>query len=192
MEIQPILGVAAAVVATAAYIPYIISILKGKTKPNRATWLIWAVLGIIICASYWFVGARSTFWYTLPVGMITIALISLKYGVGGWTPFDRICLIGAAAGLLLWWVSGIPFTALAAGMLIDIIGYFPTMKKVWHDPGSEDRLTWGIFFVAAVLNLMAVDRWTLEIATYPAYIIVFNSIMLALLFRPLQKSKNIS
>jgi hypothetical protein len=124
--------------------------------------------------------------------MITIALISLKYGVGGWTPFDRICLIGAAAGLLLWWVSGIPFTALAAGMLIDIIGYFPTMKKVWHDPGSEDRLTWGIFFVAAVLNLMAVDRWTLEIATYPAYIIVFNSIMLALLFRPLQKSKNIS
>ncbi len=183
MEIQPILGVAAAVVATAAYIPYIISILKGKTKPNRATWWIWAVLGIIICASYWSVGARSTFWYTLPIGMITTALLSLKYGVGGWTPFDRLCLAGAAAGLLLWWVSGIPFTALAIGMFIDIIGYFPTMRKIWHDPGSEDKLTWAMFFVAAVLNFAAIDRWTVEIAAYPAYIIIFNSLVLALLLR---------
>ncbi len=172
---------AAGVISTAAYIPYIISILKGKTKPNRASWWIWAVLGIIICASYWSVGARNTFWYTLPVGMITTALLSLKYGIGGWTPFDRVCLAGAAAGLLLWWVSGIPFTALAVSMGIDMIGYFPTMRKIWHMSGSEDRLTWMMFLVAAALNVAAIDRWTLDIAIYPVYILVFNSIVLGLI-----------
>jgi len=189
MEIQAILGIAAGVISTAAYIPYFASILKGRTRPNRATWWIWAVLGIIICASYWSVGARSTFWYTLPIGMVTTALLSLKYGVGGWTPFDRLCLGGAAAGLLLWWVSGIPFTALAVGMIIDMIGYFPTMRKIWGGSGSEDRLTWAMFLAAAVLNVAAIDKWTLEIAFYPLYIVVFNALVLALILRESAKPR---
>lgn len=183
MEIQPILGVASGVIAIVAYVPYIISILKGKTKPNRASWWIWAVLGIIICASYWSVGARNTFWFTLPIGMVTTALLSLKYGVGGWTTFDRLCLLGAAAGLLMWWVSGIPFTALAIAILIDVMGFFPTIRKIWYEPGSEDLLTWAMFFIAAVLNVAAIDRWTLEIAAYPLYIVIFNSLVFVLLFR---------
>jgi hypothetical protein len=177
-------GIAAAIMATAAYIPYLSSIFRGKTKPNRATWIIWAVLGIIICASYWSVGARNTFWYTLPVGIVITALLSIKYGVGGWTPFDKLCLLGAGFGLLLWWVSGIPFTALVIGIVIDMIGYLPTMKKIWHEPASEDKLAWMMFFMASVLNVFALETWVFEIAILPAYALVFNGILLVLMFLP--------
>lgn len=180
-------GIAAAVIAIAAYIPYLSSIFRGKTRPNRATWVIWAVLGVIICASYWSVGARNTFWFTLPAGTVVIALLSIKYGVGGWTPFDRLCLLGAASGLLLWWISGIPFTALIIGILIDIIGYLPTMRKIWHDPASEDKLTWMMFFMASVLNLFALETWAFEIAILPIYVLVFNGAMLGLLVFPRQR-----
>ncbi|MDD5171877.1 MAG: hypothetical protein PHF60_02460 [Candidatus ainarchaeum sp.] len=186
MNYGAFLGIAAGVIAIAAYIPYIRSIFRGRTRPNRATWLIWAVLGFIICASYWSVGARNTFWFTLPVGTVVIALLSIKYGVGGWTPFDRLCLLGAASGLLLWWVSGIPFSALIVGILIDIIGYLPTMKKIWHDPASEDRLTWTMFFVASVLSLFALETWVFEIAILPIYVVLFNGAMLALILVPRQ------
>ncbi|NYZ73506.1 hypothetical protein H0O00_00010 [Candidatus Micrarchaeota archaeon] len=188
------LGIAAAVIATAAFIPYIRSVLKGKTRPNRATWFIWFVLGIIICASYWSVGARNTFWITLPVGTVLTALLSIKYGVGGWTPFDRMCLLGAGFGLLLWWVSGIPFTALVIGILIDMIGYLPTMKKIWHDQGSEDRLTWTMFFISSVLNVFALETWVFEIAIFPLYVVVFNGAVMALLFFPRRDkfAKNLS
>jgi hypothetical protein len=189
MEIQLILGIISGVIATMAYIPYILSVVNGKTKPNRASWGIWAVLGIIICASYWSVGARDTFWFTLPIGMITTALLSLRYGVGGWTTFDKFCLLGAAVGLLLWWVSGIPFTALAVASVIDMMGFFPTLKKVWDEPTSEDKLAWAMFFVAAALNVTAIDRWTLEIAAYPVYILIFNTLVLAFLLRGSDKKK---
>lgn len=189
MTYESLFGIAAGITAIGAYMPYISSIIKGRTRPNRASWLIWAVLGIIICASYWSVGARNTFWFTLPTGMIITALLSIKYGVGGWTTFDRMCLLGAGIGLLLWWLSGIPFTALIIGILIDIIGYLPTMRKIWHDQESEDRLAWVMFFSASVLNVLALEIWTFEIAILPAYVVIFNGIVLALLFFPHRKKQ---
>ena len=188
MEIQPILGVAAAVTATAAYIPYIRSILKGKTKPNRASWWIWAVLGVIISASYWSVGARNSFWVTLPIGIVTTALLSLRYGIGGWTPFDRACLAGAGAGLAMWLLSGSPALALYICIFTDAVGYLPTLRKVYLDPGSEDKLTWCLFFAAGVLSLLSIDKWSAEIAIYPVYACISLPIVIALLFRKPRKS----
>jgi len=187
MTYSAFFGIAAAVIAIAAYIPYLTSIFRGKTRPNRATWLIWAVLGAIICASYWSVGARNTFWFTLPVGTVIVAFLSIRYGTGGWTPFDKVCLLGAGSALLLWWMSGIPFTALIIGILVDIIGYLPTMKKIWHDQGSEDRLTWAMFFIGSILNVFALETWTFEIAILPLYVVVFNAMVLGLLVFPRQR-----
>jgi len=183
IEIQAALGMAAGVITIAAFIPYILSILEGKTKPNRASWWIWTVLGIVICASYWSVGARNTFWFTLPVGMAAIALLSLKYGVGGWTPFDRACLGGAAAGLAMWWLFRSPALALFVAIFTDAIGYLPTIRKIYLDPASEDKAAWLMFLAGAVLNLFAIENWTLEIAIYPIYACVFIPVVVLLLFR---------
>jgi hypothetical protein len=178
-----ILGILAAVVGTAASIPYILSIRAGKTKPDKTSWLIWTAVGLLMFASYWSVGARDTVWITLPVGIAAIAAFSLKYGVGGWSVFDRACALAAFAGLLLWWLSGLAITALALAMVADIIGYFPTIKKTWDKPNSEDRLTWGMYLLAAVFNFLAINSWTPEIAIYPTYILVFNALVFWLAVR---------
>ncbi len=179
-------GIAAGILAMAAYVPYIYSVLKGRTRPNRASWFIWSVLGIIIFASYWSIGARDTIWFVMPFGMIITALLSVKYGVGGWTPFDRLCLIGAGAGLLLWWISGIALTALIISIMIDMVGYLPTIRKLWHDQKSEDALAWMMFVAGAALNIFALESWAFELAVVPIYLLVFNSTVLALILIPRQ------
>jgi len=188
-----LIGMAAGAVAFAANIPYIYSIFKGKTKPNRATWWIWFVLGSIIAMGYYSVGARDTMWVpiTAAIGPFIIALLSLKYGVGGWTRFDRGCIVGAALGLVLWALFNSPLVALLLLIFVDALGYLPTMRKILKEPDSEDRLAWSMFYLSAIINLFAVGTWTFEIAVYPIYIFLFNSVVMGLLFlyRPSMKAK---
>jgi len=189
LTIQFVLGILAGALSFIAYIPYISSILKGKTKPNRASWWIWAAVGWIIFASYFSVGARSTIWYSLPIGISITAILSLKYGEGGLKKLDLFCLGGAALGLLVWWLSGIAFSALLVAIAVDMFAYLPTIDKSRTHPGSEDRIAWILFWIGAFLNIAAIGQWTLEIALYPLYILVLNSIVLWLLIRKPQKKK---
>ena len=50
-DVAPALGVLAALVGVADTIPYLRDMLRGATRPNRGTWLIWSVLAIVVCLS---------------------------------------------------------------------------------------------------------------------------------------------
>ncbi len=43
-----VFGIIAGILSFSAYIFYIAAILKGTTRPNRATWFIWSAIGVII------------------------------------------------------------------------------------------------------------------------------------------------
>ena len=180
-DIQLILGIMAALVAAAGYIPYINAIFKKETKPNRASWFIWAVLGIITFASYYAAGARTTVWYTLPLGTLTVSALSLKYGTGGWHRFDSACILAAGAGLALWLISGNPLVALSMMVLIDFFAYLPTIRKARIDPSSENKPAWELFALSGVLNFLAIDQWTIEVAAYPLAMMALNIFVYALL-----------
>jgi len=62
MEYGRLAGIAGGIVALAAFVPYIRAIIKGTTTPNRATWLIWTIIGCITAASYAAGGADQTIW----------------------------------------------------------------------------------------------------------------------------------
>jgi len=47
-DIKVVLGLIAGIIAFLAYVVYIISIFRGGSKPNRATWWIWAFMGLIL------------------------------------------------------------------------------------------------------------------------------------------------
>lgn len=182
-EFHATLGIIATIVVTAAYVPYIISIFRKETKPNRASWFIWAILGAITFTSYYSLGARSTVWYSLPLGTVITALLSIRYGVGGWNRFDGICLLGAFFGLVSWFISGNPFIALALVMVVDFFAYLPTIKKTYLNPLSENKAAWALFTLSGVLNFLAIDSWTVDIAAYPAYMLAFNFLVFFLTMR---------
>ena len=177
-------GLLAGLIGFLAFIPYIVSILGKKTTPNKATWIIWAVLGVIIAASYYAAGARDTAWTPIAyaIGMILVAALSLRYGEDGWTALDKCCLAGAGMGLILWAATSNPLFALYLTIIIDAIGGVPTLKKAYERPQSEDRLTWAMFFLANLVNLFAIGSWSLQVLSYPVYVLILSFSMNCILF----------
>lgn len=187
-----ILGVLAAIVYSIAFIRYIYSMIKSKNKPNRATWIIWSILGFILLASYYTAGARDTVPLLIinQIGMISVFLFSLKYGQGGVDKFDIFCLTGAGISLLIWYISNNPLYALLLGIMTDFIGALPTIKKSNEQSESEDKLTWGLFLVGNFLNLLASGFSSFSSYVYPLYMVLLCFLILMLLVKKNKQQNN--
>lgn len=183
-DITAIAGKAAGIITLVALIPYVIAILRKETKPNRATWWIWLVVGLMIGISYYSSGAKHTIWVpvTYVIGPLIIVALSFKYGEGGWTWFDRSCLLVAGISAVLWWMFKTPLIALLINLFIDFLGALPTIRKSYSEPKGEDRTAWTLFFAGNVVNLFAVETWTFSIAVYPIYMLLLTGTIAGLLF----------
>ncbi len=167
-----------------------VAILRGAARPNRATWWILTLVGGLVAASYFASGARHTMWIPVSyvIGPLLVALLSLRFGEGGWTRFDRYCVVSAMVGVLVWVASDSPFIALLSFLCIDFIGLLPTFRKSYLDPESEDIWAWVLAAIAGAVNLLAIERWEASIAVYPVYIAIGNSMIAALLLLPRKSS----
>ena len=108
MSIGAVFGILAGIFSFSAYLFYIVAIIKGYTKPSRASWFIWAGIGIILAFSYRASGAEDTIWVAVSeaIAPMVIALLSIKYGVGGAEKIDIFALVGSLCSLFLWWYFG--------------------------------------------------------------------------------------
>jgi hypothetical protein len=167
-------------------IPYILSIRRGDTRPNRVTWGIWTTIGFILLGSYYAIGATNTLWLPIAqvISQLLITYYAFKYSQGRWQRIDRACMAGAGLSLLLWWRSGSPLVALGMNIAMDILGAIPTIDKVYRDPASEDLVFWTMSFAASVLNLVAIENFSLSFIVFPIYLFGLNLVMLTLITRP--------
>jgi hypothetical protein len=185
-DFQELLGQVAGAVSLLGFVPYIIEIVQGKTRPNRATWWIWTIVGAMLCASYYASGARHTVWVPVSyvIGPLVTALLSLKYGEGGSDRFDRICLGASLLTLPAWWLARSPLVALTANLGIDLLGALPTIRKSYHAPEAESLRSWTVFLLADILNLCAMSSWSPTMSLYPVYLFILASILVLLMLRP--------
>lgn len=195
-DYKSVLGIIAGVIAFLAYIVYIISILRHKSKPNRATWWIWAFMGLVLALSYKYSGATDTVWvpYVEFIGPLSIAILSIKYGEGGLNDrTDLFCLFGAIVSIILWIVFDSPVIALVTNLAIDSFAIVPTIKKSYLRPEGEDFWAWFGTGLADSLNMFAVDRFTFAILLYPIYMLLSDLIIIfILLFKKKGIMKDIS
>lgn len=191
MNLSAWAGRLAGAFSLAAFVPYIYSTLRGRTKPNRATWWIWTFVGILLGSSYYSVGAHHTIWVPVSyvLGPLVTALLSLRYGVGGWTRLDLTCMVGAGASALLWWHLRSSLSILAINLIIDLLGALPTLRKTYLDPTGEDPLAWTLFLVGNSLNLLAIEKWTLPLTLYPVYMFTPSGLMVLVIFWPRKATK---
>jgi len=186
LDYKIVLGIVAGIIAFSAYIVYIVSIFRGKTKPNRATWWIWAFMGFVLALSYYFSGAHNTIWVPIVefIGPLLIAVLSLKYGEGGLkNKTDLVCITGAFISILLWIIFDNPILALVTNLIIDTFALIPTIKKVYLRPEGEDFNAWLVTGIADSMNLFALEKFTFGVMVYPIYMLISDLIILLLLVR---------
>ena len=158
------------------YPPYIRDILKGTTKPERASWFIWSVLWLVAYFSQRAEGAVSSLWLTgvQTAGVLLIFALAIWKGEGGLARRDWACLVLAALGLVLWAVTRHAAYAICIVIFVDGIGVWLTATKAYQDPGSETLSAWAWSLTAGTFGVLAVGRSGWSVYAYPAYICAAN------------------
>lgn len=186
-----LIGQIAGVFAVIQVIPYIVSILRGHTKPERMSYFIFFFVDAISVSSYIAVGARTTIWTGIVYVFtgLTIFLLSLKYGMGGFSKLDIFCLFLALVGLLVWVTTSSALLALCFSVLAAKIGYLPTIKKAYFFPETENTLSWSLCALTSILNLFALTTFAPSIAIPPVIGAIFNGWVAYLLLFPVAHAK---
>jgi hypothetical protein len=155
----------------ASYIPYIRDIFLNKTKPERMSWLIWAVLGSIALFSQLAKGASWSLILTgaETVGELFVFFLAIKYGFGGFLKRDIIALIGAGLGLLLWYLTNEPAVALFIVIAIDLMGSILTVMKSYENPSTETASGWALTLLGGIFGCLAVGNLNFILLAFPLY-----------------------
>ena len=180
------LGILAGILALCSFGFYYYAIFVGKATPNRVTWFVLTLVGAMIASSYYSLGARETIWVAIGyvAGPLFTFFLSLKYGEGGYTILDQVCIALAFLGIIFWSITGSAFWTLLLSIFTDFIGIIPTIVKSYYRPDSEYLPAWLITFIVSILNILAIKDWEFTIYIYPIYMITFNGIILFLLCVP--------
>lgn len=179
------LGALSGVLSLFCFVPYIWDTLSGRTQPERASWLIWSVLGVIAVFSQGLEGASASLMFAVvQVGCtVVICVLSIWYGAGHYlSRRNRAIFAVAVFGVGAWYVTDSAVYALAVTISISLLGGCVTIQKSYVDPASETMSTWVVAALAAACATLSVGRLDWVLLAYPLYLLVlYTGILCALL-----------
>jgi hypothetical protein len=180
---QAFFGVVAGILQLVATAPYLRDILRGSTKPQRATWLIWTTLSLVVFASQWASGATWSLALTAgqAVSCASVFALAMRRGVGGVSPLELALLGLAALGVVGWQLAGDPTVATCSVVAADLIAVALMLPKTYRQPGSETLATYAIGVVSTLFALAAVNSTAPSLLIYPLYILVADGAVVAVI-----------
>ena len=175
------LGAAVVVVGQAFYV---VDTLRGRTQPNRVTWLLWAVAPLLAFAveidDHIGIIALMTFMYGFGPMVVFGASFVNRQSVWALGRLDYACGVLSVAGTIGWLVTREGLIALAASIVADALAGFPTMIKSWRHPETESASAYVAGFVSAVITLLTVRHVSVTVMAFPLYIAVVTLVAVAL------------
>lgn len=175
-----IIGALAFIMGIAASVWYIVAILRGQTKPHAFTWIVWSILGGIgyfaqlhddTGPGTWVMGAN---FFT----SVATALLALKYGEKETTRGDWIAFLSSLVAILPWVLTKDPLGSVILISLIDIVAFYPTVRKSWLKPGEENLMAFGLGSAKFGISFFAFDVYSLNTMLYPGTIVGINTLFI--------------
>jgi hypothetical protein len=189
-----LLGILSGVIVFIAGIPYVIEIIKGRTKPQRMAWVIFFTLSGVSFFAQLQEGAIHSLWFPLVllVNSAVVFALTLKFGMGGVGTFDVACLFAAIGIMLIWAMTKSPSIAIVSSVAVNTIGKVLVAKKVYHHPETEYLPTWIWSAIASVLAVLSVGKlaWILILTPLQNAITVGAIALLIIRRRGAQRNSN--
>ncbi len=173
-------------------ISYIIDTFKGKAKPNRVTFLLWAIAPLIAFFSEISqgVGLQSLLPFIVGFFPILIFLASFVNKKAEWkiTNFDIACGVLSLLGLFFWFVTKIGNIAIIFSIMADGLAALPTLKKSYYYPKTENVWIYLTGAIYAGITLPTIKTWNFPHYAFPAYLFIVNTILAVLIKFDFKKS----
>jgi hypothetical protein len=152
---------------------YVWQVLKGKAKPNRVTWILWALAPLIafVAEIHQGVGLQSVLTFMVGFGPLLVVMTSFIGAQAEWklTRFDIACGILSLLGLCLWLITRHGDIAIAFSIFADALAGLPTLVKSYKAPETESYLVFLLASINSVLTLLTIKVWTFANYGFPAY-----------------------
>lgn len=166
-------------------VSYVIDTLKGKTKPNRVTWSLWALAPMVAFGAMLGEGVSITaglMTFMVGFGPLLVLLASFVNKKSVWkiTRFDIICGTLSLIGVGLWFITRTGEVAIAFTILADGLAALPTLVKAFKEPETESYLIFLLGAISAGITLLATKVWDFTHVGFALYIFIFCALMVVL------------
>jgi hypothetical protein len=186
MSTGAVLGLTGAGIVAVSAVYYAADVLRGGTRPQRTSWGVWALVGILGVASS-DAGGAGPGMYAAAVDAVACAVTFLlsvfpRYGKPGGRRLDPYLGLAAVAGVALWQVGPLTDTGAAiCAVTCDTVALWPTLRDARHRPNLESRLSWSADVVGNGLCLAAVGTVSVAALVYPIFLVAAAAAMTAVL-----------
>jgi len=158
---------------------YIKETIRGNTKPNRVTWLLWSVSPMIAVAA---AISNGVTWAVLPVFMsgfgpflVFVASFFNKNSYWRLRLFDYLCGFLSIMALIAWGLTKDPNIAIILAITSDGLAATPTLVKFWRYPETETVEAYVAGFLNASTSFFAIKAWNFSSYAFPTYLIFLNA-----------------
>ncbi len=171
------------VLSIVCVIPYLLDIVKHKTKPRIISWFIWGSIGTVALAA-----ALTDRQYPTALLMFVLVMMDFVVILFGWKNGDKSiksfefgCLVAAVIGVVLWLAFDSPATAVIAMITIGLIATVPTLAHAWEKPHEETLVTFVLYAVRSLCTIIALTDWRITASAYPIYLFADNLLIAAII-----------
>ena len=178
---KEILGLLAVALTFVAFIPYIVSTLRGKTKPHVFSWLIWGVATAVVFLAQLADGAGVGAWSIGLSGLLTLYIAFLAYrrrADHSVTKLDWLFFIAAMTSLPLWYFTRDPLWAVIILTTVDTLGFGPTFIKAYRKPYEEQLFLYWVMTLRNLISIPALEHYSWTTILFPAVLSVTCAIFI--------------
>lgn len=163
-------------------VPYLWAMFKRRIRPHVFSWFIWGLINLIVFFAQRSEGGGGGAYVTLSTAVINFMIVaySLRHGEKNITRSDWIVFILALMALPVWQMTQNALYAVLVICVIDLLAFWPTVRKSWLKPFEEATVPFLIGGVGFGCGLLALDAFTLTTALYPALVLTANMFFVAM------------
>lgn len=166
---------------------YIVMILGGQVRPNRASWLLWTIAPAVVFAAELDqgVGLRTVMTFGIALGPLLVVVASFSTKAAYWKlgALDWACGGLSGLALVLWGVTDSAVVAIIFSIASDALAAVPTIMKAITHPHTENPLFFVCVSLGGALTLLTIQRWTFADWAFPVYILLFPGFLALLIWR---------
>ncbi len=169
--LKEILSAFAITLTLIAFLPYIVSTLRGQTRPHVFSWVIWGITTFVVFLAQVNDGGGAGAWPIGVSGVITIGVAIMAFFKRAditITRLDKVFFAAAISAVPLWYFTADPLWAVVILTVVDLLGFGPTLRKAFYFPNEENLTFFGLFFLRNLLAVIALEHYSLSTVLFPA------------------------
>lgn len=169
------------------HVLYVLSIIKGHTKPNLISWFFWMLAPFIGVFFQIKAGAGLS---ALPIFiagfgslMVIVSATVSKNGFWRITTFDIYCGLFSALALMFYIFTHNLGISILFAILSDALAAVPTIIKSWNFPETENWAPYLLPIISNTAGLLIIKNWTFSIYSFGVYFIILDMIIVFAIYR---------